>query len=54
MERIRFPEHSPRPITDNEGNFRYIFSDTVAKRIARDFFPFDHMDDWGKDASFID
>ena len=50
---VNYPESGARHVTENEANFRTLFTQTVASKIARDFFPYDRMDDYGKDAKFI-
>lgn len=50
---VNYPESGARHVTESESNFRTIFTQAVAQRIARDFFPYDRMDDYGKDAKFL-
>lgn len=50
---ISFPEHGARHVTENESNFRVIFIHTLAQRIAKDFYAYDKLDDFGGDANFM-
>ncbi len=52
MQNIQYPENGPRPISDNEGAFRSIFIDILSTRIAKDFYPYDRMIDFGQDALY--
>jgi hypothetical protein len=50
---IAWPENGARHVTENEANFRTAFIHTLAHRIARDFYPYDKIDDFGADAAFL-
>lgn len=50
---LNYPENGARHVTESESAFRTIFTDALASRIARDFYPYDRMDEYGKDAKFI-
>ncbi len=50
---IAWPENGARHVTENEANFRTVFIHTLSQRIARDFFAYDKVDDYGGDAAFL-
>jgi hypothetical protein len=50
---IAWPENGARHVTENEANFRTVFIHTLSQRIARDFFPYEKIDDFGADAAFL-
>jgi hypothetical protein len=50
---IAWPENGARHVTENEANFRTVFIHTLAQRIARDFYPYDKIEDFGSDADFL-
>ncbi|MDX1945298.1 MAG: hypothetical protein SFU86_07815 [Pirellulaceae bacterium] len=49
---IRWPETGARHVTENEANFRTVFIHTLAQKIARDFYAYDKVEDYGLDAAF--
>ncbi len=49
---IVYPETGGRPITDNEGEFNRMFVSIVAQKIAKDFYAYDKLEDFGLDAAF--
>ncbi|WP_254506810.1 hypothetical protein [Anatilimnocola floriformis] len=48
---VIFPEMGPRAVTEGEEMFKMQFIDIVAKKIAKDFYPYDKMEDFGNDAA---
>jgi hypothetical protein len=50
---ITFPENGARPVTENEANFRLIFIHTLSHKIAKDFYAYDRLEDYGGDAAFL-
>lgn len=50
---IAWPENGARHVTENEANFRTAFIHTLSHRIARDFYPYDKVEDFGADAAFL-
>jgi hypothetical protein len=50
---ISWPENGARHVTENEANFRTAFIHTLSHRIARDFYPYDKVEDFGADAAFL-
>ena len=53
MNPVTYPENGPRPMSDNEDAFKAIFIDIVSKRIAKDFYAYDKLQDYGNDALFM-
>lgn len=49
---IRWPETGARHVTENEANFRTVFIHTLAQKIAKDFYAYDKVDDYGLDAAY--
>jgi len=50
---INYPEQGPRPaISDDEGQFRRIFLDILARKISKDFYSYEKMEDFGLDSLF--
>jgi hypothetical protein len=49
---VIYPETGPRPIGESEENFKIMFIDIVARQIAKDFYSYDRLDDFGNDALF--
>lgn len=49
---VVYPENGPRPIGENEEAFKIMFVDIVARKISKDFYPYDKMEDFGNDAIF--
>jgi hypothetical protein len=45
-----YPENGSRPISDNEAAFKYLFIDILSRRISKDFYSYDHQQDFGDDA----
>ncbi|ADB18638.1 hypothetical protein Psta_3984 [Pirellula staleyi DSM 6068] len=52
-QEIRFPENGARHVTEGDANFRTIFLHTLSQRIAKDFYAYDRIEDYGLDAAFI-
>jgi hypothetical protein len=50
---ISWPENGARHVTEDEGKFRAIFLHTLAKKIARDFYSYELVEDYGLDAQDI-
>jgi hypothetical protein len=50
---IAWPENGARHVTENEANFRTAYIHTLSQRIARDFFPYEKIEDFGADAAFL-
>ena len=50
---ISWPESGARHVTENEANFRTVFIHTLSDRIARDFFAYDKVEDFGADAAYL-
>jgi hypothetical protein len=50
---ITWPESGARHVTENETNFRTIFVHTLAHKVARDFYAYDKVEDYGQDAAFL-
>jgi hypothetical protein len=50
---ISWPENGARHVTENEANFRSYFIDTLAERIARDFYEVELGTDFGSDARHL-
>jgi hypothetical protein len=50
---IAWPENGARHVTENEANFRTTFIHTLSHRIARDFYAYDKVEDFGADAAFL-
>ena len=48
---VLYPESGPRPI-DNEELFKRQFIEIIAKKIAKDFYRYDRLDDFGNDVSY--
>jgi hypothetical protein len=49
---VIYPETGPRPIGESEENFKIMFIDIVARQIAKDFYSYDRLEDFGNDAKF--
>lgn len=49
---VNYPESGPRPGTDNEGQFRAIFLDILARKVSKDFYPYERMEDFGLDSLY--
>jgi hypothetical protein len=49
---VNYPESGPRPITDNEGQFRSIFLDILARKVSKDFYSYERMEDFGLDSLY--
>lgn len=47
-----YPESGPRAMSDDEVQFKSKFVDILANNIAKDFYQYDRMDDFGTDARF--
>lgn len=52
MTDLKYPESGPRPITDNEGQFRQIFIEILARKIAKDFYVYDKLEDFSLDSLY--
>jgi hypothetical protein len=50
---ISWPESGARHVTENEANFRVAFIQTLAMKIAHEFYDYDAADDYGLDAAFL-
>jgi hypothetical protein len=50
---VSWPESGARHVTENEANFRTVFIHTLSQRIARDFFAYDKVEDYGADAAYL-
>jgi hypothetical protein len=50
---VEFPETGARHVTESEANFRTMFIQILAERVARDFYAHDRTADYGRDAKFI-
>jgi hypothetical protein len=50
---IAWPENGARHVTENEANFRAIFIHTLAQKIARDFYNYEQLEDFGGDAAHL-
>lgn len=50
---ISWPESGARHVTENEANFRVAFIQTLAMKIAHEFYDYDAEDDYGLDAAFL-
>jgi len=50
---ITWPESGARHVTENEANFRIAFIQTLATRIAHEFYAYDAAEDYGIDAAFL-
>jgi hypothetical protein len=48
-----FPENSARHSVENEANFHRIFVYMLSQDIAKNFYPYDAVDDVAKDAAFL-
>ncbi|MEX2172895.1 MAG: hypothetical protein WD872_00950 [Pirellulaceae bacterium] len=53
VREISWPESGARHVTENEANFRTAFIHTLSQKIARDFFAYDKVDDFGLDAAYL-
>jgi hypothetical protein len=47
---VLYPEMGPRPISESEDAFKFLFIQIVAKQIAKDFYTYDRLEDFGKDS----
>jgi hypothetical protein len=50
---IAWPENGARHVTENEANFRVIFIHTLAQKVARDFYNYEMLEDFGSDAAHL-
>jgi len=50
---IVWPESGARHVTENEANFRVAFIQTLAMKIAHEYYAYDSADDYGLDAAFL-
>ena len=48
-----YPENGGRSITESEANFRSLFSNMLARDIAKNFYPYEAVDDVAKDSAFM-
>jgi hypothetical protein len=53
LKEIAWPENGARHVTENEANFRAIFIHTLSQKIARDFYDYELLDDFGSDAAHL-
>jgi hypothetical protein len=51
---ITFPEHGEIHITESAVNFRKLFVQQIAHRLAKDFYAYDKMLDFNSDPKYID
>jgi hypothetical protein len=52
MADIIYPESGPRPITEDEAKFRGVFLDILSKKIAKDFYVYDRVEDFAMDGAY--
>lgn len=50
---IAFPESGARHVTENEANFRVLFVQQIAHKLAKKFYAYDKTLDFNSDAKFI-
>ena len=50
---VAWPENGARHVTENEANFKIHFLSTLAHKIARDFYAYDAIEDYGMDAAHL-
>jgi len=48
---VVYPEMGPTPSSEGEELFKIQFIDIVARKVAKDFYPYDRMEDFGNGAS---
>ena len=53
VQEIAWPENGARHVTENEANFRAIFIHTLAQKIANDFYDYEIMTEFAKDAAHL-
>ena len=53
LQEIAWPENGARHVTENEANFRAIFIHTLAQQIAHDFYDYEIMPEFAKDAAHL-
>jgi hypothetical protein len=53
VQEISWPENGARHVTENEANFRAIFIHTLAQKIANDFYDYEVMTEFAKDAAHL-
>jgi hypothetical protein len=51
---ISFPEHGQIHVTESAVNFRKVFIQQIAHRLAKDFYAYDKTLDFNSDAKYID
>jgi hypothetical protein len=51
---VTFPEHGQIHVTENAVNFRKVFIQQIAHRLAKEFYAFDKTLDFNSDAKFIE
>ena len=51
---ITFPKNGARHVTESEVNFRTIFLHTLAQKVARDFYAYDRLEDYGGDSALLE
>lgn len=51
---ITFPKNGARHVTESEVNFRTIFLHTLAQKVARDFYAYDRLEDYGSDSALLE
>jgi hypothetical protein len=51
---IAFPKNGARHVTESEANFRTIFLHTLAQKVARDFYAYDRLEDYGGDSALLE
>jgi hypothetical protein len=49
---VNWPESGAHHVTENESNFRTIFIHTLAQKIAKDFYAYEKVEDYGLDAAY--
>lgn len=53
VQEIAWPESGARHVTENEANFRAIFIHMLAQKISQDFYDYELIEDFGKDAAHL-
>jgi hypothetical protein len=49
---LNYPEQGPRPASGDEVQFRAIFLDILARKISKDFYSYERMEDFGLDSLY--
>lgn len=53
VQEISWPESGARHVTENEANFRAIFIHMLAQKISQDFYDYELIEDFSKDAAHL-